>query len=208
MATSIPFDMSPEQRVSKVFQLLQDAGKKEYMGGEISLLDHALKAAQLAKNEDADEETILAALLTNIGRLFPPIEQGSAIDDEKFKYRLTGSTGISPPINYYRLGADYLRQLEFSEKTCDLIESQDLAIRTTPVHIPTYLMPDHDLMQINSTGRPSLTPNELEQFQNAPYFDETIQVMLWGCAATTSEIKPASLDSYRELAIDNINLEH
>ncbi|KAJ2813147.1 hypothetical protein FBU31_007481, partial [Coemansia sp. 'formosensis'] len=82
MDTSAAFDMSPEQRVSTVFQLLQDAGKKGYMGGETSLLDHALITAELAKDGGADEETILAALLLNIGRLFPPIEQGSAIDDE------------------------------------------------------------------------------------------------------------------------------
>ncbi|KAJ2060892.1 hypothetical protein GGI17_003417 [Coemansia sp. S146] len=54
--------MTPEQRVSMALKLLESAGKKEYTIGKMSPLDHAFRVAQLAKNDGADEETILAVV--------------------------------------------------------------------------------------------------------------------------------------------------
>ncbi|KAJ2838502.1 hypothetical protein FBU31_000912 [Coemansia sp. 'formosensis'] len=187
--------MSPEQRASIVFQLLQDSSKKDYMGGKTSLLDHALQAAQLAKNLGADEETIMAALLLDIGRLCPSKEQRSNLgDDIKFSYQIPDRAGNTPRTDYYEIGAKYLRGLGFSKKTCKLIESRDLAIRDFPVHIPSFAMPIiGDTIQVIWRGFPSPSPADLERFENA---------------MKTPVLEPASLDSYREMAIRNLKLEN
>ncbi|KAJ2110786.1 hypothetical protein GGI16_000139 [Coemansia sp. S142-1] len=46
--------MTPEQRESKLFELLKISGKKEHISGNMTQLDHALRVAYLAKIESAD----------------------------------------------------------------------------------------------------------------------------------------------------------
>ncbi|KAJ2827005.1 hypothetical protein GGI24_002760 [Coemansia furcata] len=193
MSTSATTIMSPEQRVSTVFQLLQDASKKDYIGGKISQLDHALQGAQLAKNLGADEETIMAVLLLDIGRLCPSTEQGrNPGDDKMFRYQVRDVVGNTPRSDYYEIGAKYLRELGFSKKTCKLIESRNLAIRDFPVHIPSFAVPlIGDTIQVIWRGFPSPSPADLERFENA------LKIPV---------LEPAPLDLYREMAIRNLKL--
>ncbi|KAJ2059592.1 hypothetical protein GGI17_004294 [Coemansia sp. S146] len=198
--------MIPEQRVSKVFELLQTGSRKEYIGGKITRLDHALQAAHLAKNEGADEETILAALLLDIGQLSPPPEQPSNTRDKyKFEYHLTDVTGNMSDINYDRVGANYLRQLGFSNKTCELIESNVLAKHYLGTFDPTY-GDGAVIVFITLKGDPP-SPAEIQEFENDPLFQQKVQLAKWDAAATkATEVKPPALDTYRDMAIRNLLL--
>ncbi|KAJ2082950.1 hypothetical protein GGI16_007283 [Coemansia sp. S142-1] len=68
MSTTIT-TMTPEQRVSKLFELLEISGKKEHISGNMTQLDHALRVANLAKIDSADEDTTLAELILNAGKI-------------------------------------------------------------------------------------------------------------------------------------------
>ncbi|KAJ2740224.1 hypothetical protein GGI19_007173, partial [Coemansia pectinata] len=92
--------------------------------------NQALRVAQRAKNEGADDETIVAALLQDIGHFCPPPEEWSDNPGKtQASYQLYDAAANYTSVDYGRLGADYLRMLRFSNKTCELVESRTLAKR-------------------------------------------------------------------------------
>ncbi len=62
--------MTPEQIAAEVLALLEASADSDYYGESISQLAHALQAAQSARDADADDELILAALLHDIGHSY------------------------------------------------------------------------------------------------------------------------------------------
>ncbi|KAJ2751734.1 hypothetical protein GGI19_004291 [Coemansia pectinata] len=206
MSTSTAATMSPEQRVTTLFQLLETSGKKEHIGGKMTQLDHALQAAHLAKNEGADEETILAALLVNIGQLIPPPEK-SILSRYAYDslYRLAASTGTVSAIDHGKLGAEYLRQLGFPNKTCELVESDVMARRYLLSVDPQYVIPP----LTGSVGHisyqeKSLSPTEIREFENDPLFKQKVQLRQWNPVLMRTANHPPALDTYCEMAIRNL----
>ncbi|KAJ2880917.1 hypothetical protein H4R27_004428 [Coemansia aciculifera] len=201
MSTSTT-DMSPEQRVNTVFELLQISSKKEHIDGEMTQLDHALQAAQLAKNDGADEETILAALLLDIGSLIPLTEQRSDTPGkEGIGYKLTD---MARTVGFHVSSA--FRNLGFSNKTSELIESNVMAKRYILTVDPLYIDNSKPVTVSYAVLRGGqLSPTEMAEFQKDPLFKQKVQLAKWDAAATkTADITPPALDTYRDMAIRNI----
>lgn len=144
---------SCQRIVDTMFQVLIDGSKQDYIGERISQLDHSLQAAAQAlessKNNiqlcrwkregdiktssiEADEETILAALLHDIGQFATSSDQMQMLCDasalaeldpgavEKYNTSSSVSVGVT---GHERIGAEYLRKLGFSEKIAQLVEA-------------------------------------------------------------------------------------
>ncbi|KAJ2059594.1 hypothetical protein GGI17_004296 [Coemansia sp. S146] len=200
--------MTPEQRVTMVFKLLESSSK-EHIAGEMTQLDHALLTAQFAKNEGADEETTLATLLVNIGHLIPAIEQRTI---SHYRYdsldSLSGVAGDASVIDHGRVGGEYLRNLGFSDKTCELIESNVLAKRylSTIKPRPALIVDDHPVVRLRNWGGP-LSSTEIQEFEKDPLFKQKVQLAKWDATATKATgAKPPTLDMYRDMAIRNLLL--
>ncbi|KAJ2492302.1 hypothetical protein IWW37_001614 [Coemansia sp. RSA 2050] len=208
MTTSTATTMSPEQRVTTVFQLLQNANKKGYMGEKVTQLEHALQAAQLAKKDGADEETILAALLHDIGHFCPLADRCGGTHDKGLdachKTETTMDIGV---IDHDKAGALYLHKLGFPKKTCELIESHVLAKRYLSAKDPTYQMglSTASEQSLKLRGGP-LTPTEIRDFEKDPLFKQKVQIRKWDDAAKVIGAKPPALDTYRDMAIRNLKL--
>ncbi|KAJ2756898.1 hypothetical protein GGI19_000486 [Coemansia pectinata] len=197
--------MSPEQRVNTVFELLETASKKKHVCGETTELVNALQVTQLAKNDGADEETILAALMINIGRLIPSMEQRSI---PRFIYDpmdiLTEKSEISNDMDHGRVGGKYLCQLGFSKTICELIESQVLAKRYLLTVDPNFNADGYLILPF-----PLFTlPTERHVFEKDPLFKQKVQLVKWDDPAyKITETKPVALDTYRDMAIRNLKPE-
>ena len=94
-------------------------GKKDYIGEPVSQIEHMCQCAQLAEANGADEETILAAFLHDIGHLceyaFP----------ETTAQHMDGF-GI---VDHEKLGAAFLLSKGFSKKITQLVQSHVSAKR-------------------------------------------------------------------------------
>ncbi|KAJ2874813.1 hypothetical protein GGH93_002120 [Coemansia aciculifera] len=226
MSTSTATTMTPEQRVSKVFELLETSGKKEHISGKMTQLDHALQAAHLAKSEGADEETILAALMLNTGGIsitIPKYDNLSLGDTVKLNWdgraRNTSDTLDKKQTVKYPTGQipaffgydryerdDYA--FGFSSKTCELVESNVLAKRyllTTDLTFQTGAN-DGNTVLISMKGG-SLSPTEIHEFEKDPLFRQKVQLAKWDdAAAKATGVKPPALDTYRDMAIRNLKL--
>lgn len=55
--------------VDEVFQLFRRHGEGDYIGEEVSQLEHALQAAELARRSKMGQEAVLAALLHDVGHM-------------------------------------------------------------------------------------------------------------------------------------------
>lgn len=104
--TSAYMGMDPRSTVEEIFKLLAGAGEMEYHGERVSQLEHALQCAHLARNDSGSEEEIIAALLHDIGHIWPAEE------------RQVTSVGV---VRHDAIGAAILRDLGFSEAVAETV---------------------------------------------------------------------------------------
>lgn len=109
------------QTVDTLFKFIEAQGDSDYIGEAVSQLEHSLQAADLAQKAGADDETVLAALLHDIGRFIPKASEMPAMIALDGTYVGTASHEI--------LGENYLRQLGFSDKVCQLVGAHVMAKR-------------------------------------------------------------------------------
>ena len=58
-----------QDKVQVLFEFIEKQGQADYIGEAVSQLQHSLQAAQFAVDAHADDDTVLGALLHDIGRL-------------------------------------------------------------------------------------------------------------------------------------------
>lgn len=150
-----------------IASLFAQSGQDAYFGEPVTQLEHALQTAQLAEQAGADEETVIAAFLHDIGHLLPVEEANGYMD------------GYGT-VDHERLGADYLRDRGFSEKVAQLIENHVNAKRYLVFKRPDYLtrLSEASLKTLEFQGGP-MTSDEATAFEHNPYFREILQVRGW-----------------------------
>jgi 2-amino-1-hydroxyethylphosphonate dioxygenase (glycine-forming) len=109
------------QTVKEVFDYVTAQGDSDYLGEQVSQLQHSLQAATLAQKASADEDTVLGALLHDVGRFIPAANKMSSMTAPDGTYIGKASHEV--------VGERYLRQLGFSEKICQLVGAHVMAKR-------------------------------------------------------------------------------
>ena len=109
------------ETVQQLFGFIIAQGDADYIGEPISQLEHSLQAAQLARDSGADDETVLGALLHDVGRFIPAA-------DKMPKMIATDGTYVGRA-SHEVVGERYLRQLGFGEKVCQLVAAHVMAKR-------------------------------------------------------------------------------
>lgn len=114
-------DRDARTTVKELLSFIEKQGQADYMGEAVSQLEHSLQAATLAENAGADHETILGALLHDVGRFIPAAE--------KMENMITADGTYIGKASHEILGERYLRQLGFSEKVCQVVGAHVVAKR-------------------------------------------------------------------------------
>ncbi|KAJ2037105.1 hypothetical protein IW146_000164 [Coemansia sp. RSA 922] len=213
--------MTPEQRVSKLFEILENSDEEEHVSGNMTQLDHALRVANLAMIESSDEDTILAALMLNTGGItvtippYPGMAVGDRIELVWRGYDKTPSNAIDSD----EVGDIFVRKLGLSNKTSELVESNTLAKRylgsMTPEGLKSIIPKSKGIITREDLEAPlrvtipiwggPLLPTEMREFEKDPLFKQKVQLAVWDVAATkTTGDKPPALDTYRDMAIRNL----
>jgi predicted HD phosphohydrolase len=122
-----------EKVTNDLIQLPEERGKGNYIGVAMSQLERCLQCAKFARQAGADvfhrskkcklfwqylgssEETIIAALLHNIGQFFP-------VDAAKDVQMGIGSYSVGR-VGHEKIGEEYLKTLGFGEKVSRLVRS-------------------------------------------------------------------------------------
>lgn len=176
------------QVTDSIISLYRKYGDELYFGEGVTQLQHALQAANLAKESGGDDETILAAFLHDIGHL---------CIDESEEHQVMDSYGI---VDHETLGANFLRKMGFSDKVCRLIASHVNAKRFLTYKYPEY----YD--QLSEASKHTLefqggkmSQEEAKHFQEDQHFDSYIQLRKWDEMAKSEIPLDENLDYIRQL---------
>lgn len=133
---------------------LGPGGEANYIGEAVSQREHAVQAAQSAREDGFDDDTVIAALLHDVGHLLE--------DAPQMDYNL-GSK------DHERLGGSFLRTLGFSDKTCQLVQRHVDAKRYLCCTMPEYYsrLSEASKGTLLQQGGP-MNKQEADQFEKDP----------------------------------------
>ena len=130
-STTLPaVRQSAAATVKQLFAFLDAQGHGDYLGEAVSQLEHSLQCAYSAVEAKADHETIIGALLHDVGRFIPQADKMPAMiaPDGKMVGRASHEV----------LGERYLGQLGFSDKVCQLVGAHVMAKRYLTAVVDGY----------------------------------------------------------------------
>ena len=114
-------ESNARKTVQELFAFIAAQGQGDYLGEQVSQLQHTLQAATLAEKAHADDETVIGALLHDVGRFIP--------DAAKMPPMIAPDGRYVGKASHEVLGERYLRQLGFSEMICQLVGAHVMAKR-------------------------------------------------------------------------------
>jgi len=166
----------PDQTIAELWSLFEQQGNEPYFGEPVTQLEHALQCAGFAERAGADNDTVVAAFLHDIGHLLPA-EAGVEFMD-----------GYGT-VAHERLAADYLRKRGFSEKVAALIENHVNAKRYLVAKYPDYdaRLSDASRITLGFQGGP-MPPDELLAFEQHLYFKPILAMRHWDEQAKETDL--------------------
>ncbi|CAK7229684.1 hypothetical protein SCUCBS95973_007306 [Sporothrix curviconia] len=174
---------SPEDIVRTLFSFLEAQGHTDYMGEAVSQLQHSLQAAALAVEQQADEPTVLVALLHDVGRFIP---------DAASLPKLTARDGTAfGTRDHETVGANYLRALGFPPSVYDMVGAHVWAKRYLCATEPGYW---------GALSALSKTTLELQGGVFTPDHNK-LRVRRWDDQAKVAGKVVPGLDAYEAMAV-------
>ncbi|EME44302.1 hypothetical protein DOTSEDRAFT_117926, partial [Dothistroma septosporum NZE10] len=189
-------EIEAKKTVSELFASIKQ-GNGDYLGENVSQLQHSLQAATLAQDAGEDDETVLGALLHDVGRFIPAADKMESIFDDDGTYVGKASHEV--------VGEHYLRQLGFSDKICQLVGAHVMAKRYLTAVDQAYY---NGLSQSSKTtlkfqGGP-FTPEEVLQAQNDPLLKDKLAVRRFDDLAKDPEMVTPPLDNFAAMAVRSL----
>jgi len=177
--------------VEEILALLQSGATMDYIGEDISQLEHALQCAQQAHEAGADEQTIIAALLHDIGHLCQTSDKSSM-----------GGYGV---ISHEKIGAEFVLKRGFAQKIAELIDGHVQAKRYLTYKDPLYfqLLSPASIETLSFQGGP-MSAEEAALFELDPLFEQKLQMRRWDEAAKIVGAATNPLDYYRNMLIQHL----
>jgi putative nucleotidyltransferase with HDIG domain len=211
---SLTISSSPAQRSAHIISLLNASANTPYIGEPISQLEHSLQCAYLAATAKppVDEETIIAALLHDIGQFIPEDELKAVLGAETGVQDMVATENSSSSIGPVRskgsvgrvghdeLGARYLSALGFSEKISRLVGSHVVAKRYLCAIDPSYhgALSEASKISLKFQGGP-MSGEEKEEFANSAWCNEMCKVRRWDDSAKMENLQTPRAHEYADL---------
>jgi len=175
----------------EIIEIFRKKGGEDYAGEEITQLEHACQAAQLAEQQGFDDEVILAAFLHDLGHLLSDDEED---DMDGFGVR-----------NHEAVGADFLKQRGFSDKIATLVKSHVEAKRYLCFANQRYYdnLSQASKMTLAYQGGP-MNATEAAAFEQNPLKTLIIRMRTWDEEAKVTNVPVPGLQVYREMMIKHL----
>jgi len=170
--------------VEEIIGLWQERGHSMYGGEEVSQLQHALQAATLAQQANADDALITAGLLHDVGHLLHDLDDDApdhGIDDR-----------------HEALGAAYLEKY-FNEKVVRLVqlhvEAKRYLCATEKGYFESLSEPSVQSLALQGGV---MNVQEISVFEAEPYFAEAVQLRRFDDLAKDPAMKTAEMSSFAQ----------
>lgn len=166
--------------VAAIQGLFAAAAMREYLGEPVSLRDHMLQAAAIARDSGAPDHLVVAALLHDVGHI-----------------STHGSTTTGVDGHHEQVGADWLARW-FPPGVTEPIRLHVAAKRYLCAVEPRYLdgLSAASLRSLAEQGGP-MRPDEVRAFEAEHYAASAVAVRRWDDAAKDPSVPIPSLDEFR-----------
>ena len=181
--------MNARAAVAELFDLCKKQAQVNYIGEQVSQLEHMVQAAELARVAGADDELILAAFCHDVGHFCLPLTSDNAMAD-------LGRKG------HERVGALWLRGLGFSQRLCGLVGRHVSAKRYLCWQNAEYLagLSPASRQTLTWQGGP-MTETEAKAFEADPLFSDSLRLRRWDEAAKVPQLPMRDLAELKTLAL-------
>jgi putative nucleotidyltransferase with HDIG domain len=175
-----------ENAIRQVFAVFNGAQHAAYFGEPVSQLDHALQAAYLAEEDEADRKLIIASLFHDIGHLL------ASESDQKMD-------GFGA-LKHHKIGSDFLRYLGFGEEVATLVERHVDAKRYRVKKDPSYaqLLSEASLETLRFQGGP-MSDEEVIEFEMNPLHPLILKLRSYDEKAKVQGLTVPGLQYYKEM---------
>lgn len=177
-----------EKVLDEIFSLYKKYGANNYIGEQISQIEHMCQAADLAEQQGYDAEVILAAFFHDIGHIIEHVTDSNTM----------GEYGI---MEHEKLGANFLRERGFSERIAKLVQSHVEAKRYLTFAEPGYYE------QLSEASKQTLayqggrmTAEEAAIFESDELYLLKVQLRKWDEQAKVENVPLSDIEKYRLLA--------
>ena len=162
--------------IENLFNLYNKYGKYDYIGEDVSQIEHMIQAAMIAEEEKQSTDVILACFLHDIGHLI-----GLDTNLEQTDY------GV---LNHEFIGSDYLRKLGFKYPIPELVENHVKAKKYLTFKNPDYYnnLSNASKQTLKEQGGP-MTKQQAENFENDELFEVSLKMRIYDEKAKIKDMK-------------------
>ena len=169
-----------EKIIDNIINLYNKWGKSDYIGENISQIQHALQCAYLAEQDNRknnrdnfmQNSIVLASFLHDIGHLI-----GLENNDVEMRDQIVMNGASLGIVGHEGIGANYLREIGFPELVCELVRGHVQAKRYLATIKPEYYNKLSDASKETMRLQGGLmTPEEINSFNSSIFPDLKIIV--------------------------------
>ena len=190
------------ETINYLFDLLKSSQHMNYIGEPISQLNHALQCAKFAQDAGYDNEVIIACLFHDIGHISSNNKYMHS-NTLNMKNESTKSLGI---VNHEKVGANFLRELGFSDRLCSFVENHINTKRYLTSIKPEYFnkLSPASIKTLSLQGGP-MNSTEAKAYEQIHELFIHLKIREWDDKAKQKNMKVYPLESYKELALKCLN---
>lgn len=171
----------------EIIQLYQHFGNSDYIGENVSQIQHMTQCAILAEAEGYDEETILAAFLHDIGHLL----------EYKLPVSRMNQFGV---VDHEAIGSRYLASQGFSKRVYSSVEAHVSAKRYLTYKFPNYYESLSDASKATLMYQGGImTEKEAIVFEQQENFELYVLIRQWDDKAKNPSISVPDLGKYENM---------
>jgi phosphonate degradation associated HDIG domain protein len=181
-----------KEHARTIISLYEQFGNEDYIGENVSQIEHMCQSAQLAIDQGYDEEVILAAFLHDIGHLCVHIVPTESMQ----------GYGVQA---HEKIGAAYLKGLGFSDRLVNMVSSHVAAKRYLTYRFPEYYQ------QLSEASKETLvlqggimSESEANEFEADPLWEIYIALRKWDEQAKVNHIPIPALLPFETLIIQHL----
>ncbi len=175
--------VSKQSIFDEIQSLFETAKAKEYLGEDITLIEHMVQCGDLAKLNRAPDWLVVAALLHDLGHILIPDAQEAQDAGSDRHHDEVGASWLAQ-----RFPSNVVQAVKLH------VDAKKYLVATNPEYFEK--LSDSSKKTLGIQGG-AFSAKECEEFLRQDFANEAIQLRLWDDAAKVRGMSDASLDRFR-----------